>query len=196
MDCGTEKICIAKKKDGHRCSKRAVNGNFCAIHAKKADVDVVSPDEAETSHRPSSSKVVTTSTPSSTTTTTRITTSEIDDKIASLKLEINRLKKVKKNIGNEGKIITKAKWVFYNYFKNSTIVLDEMRNRLKAGGLYITKQHVSKDGIITEKEVIPWILVKKYTDAQFDNLSVDDKHNYILEAEHIISEKVRDAVDL
>lgn len=64
----------------------------------------------------------------------------------------------------------KAKFIFYNEYKSNPALLDTLTTRLGTAGLL----RYRKKGDVDVLDV-PWTLIKQCTDAEFDNMSDEDK---------------------
>lgn len=109
----------------------------------------------------------------------------ITKRIASMKLEVRRLEKVKKSFENSGKILTKAKWVFYHENKANPQLLEDVRGKLKSAGLYMTRP-IKVNGQVVMKECIPYVIIKGYTDNAFNGMDDQRKAPYIAKARSIL----------
>lgn len=74
-----------------------------------------------------------------------------------------------------------ARWIFYNEHKTDADILASVRGGLIKGNMLVKKATVIS-GVVVEKEVIPYTLVKVATDMKFDKLTAEEQESYILEA--------------
>lgn len=88
----------------------------------------------------------------------------------------------------------KARWIYYNEFKDTETVVDAIAVPLRKVGMVPVKKMTLDDGTIIEKEQIPYTLKKAYTDIQFDKLTEAKKNKYIKMAWEEHGEKVAAAV--
>lgn len=108
---------------------------------------------------------------------------DINAMIEEVTMKLAKLNKVKRIIitaNNE--IENKAKWMFYHANKNNTVLMTELRTKLQSCGLYLVKNN---------KEVIPYVYIKEYTDNAFAGLSSSDKVTYYDRAKEKIYGKVQ-----
>jgi len=74
-----------------------------------------------------------------------------------------------------------ARWIFYNEHKTDADILASVRGGLIKGNMLVKKATVIS-GVVVEKEIIPYTLVKVATDMKFDKLTAEEQEAYILEA--------------
>ncbi len=74
-----------------------------------------------------------------------------------------------------------ARWIFYNEHKTDADILASVRGGLIKGNMLVKKAAVIS-GVVVEKEIIPYTLVKVATDMKFDKLTAEEQEAYILEA--------------
>lgn len=67
----------------------------------------------------------------------------------------------------------KARWMFYQSKKKDETILADLRMSLKKGNLYVVKG---------KKEVLPYTLIKEYTDRMYDALDASIKAEWIAKA--------------
>lgn len=199
--------CAAKTAAGKKCKKNAIEGSqFCNIHDRilnrgevdaadvldldstsdgnetcdvKEDTTVMEEDDKVSSpHKKNVSQI---SDDSQT-----MNLEVLNERIQYLKLELKRLELLKKNLTTNGKVMTKAKWLFYHEHKANPQLLEDVRNKLRIAGLYMTRQ-VKINGDTIDKEIIPYTIIKCYTDNAFNGLIGASKASYITKAREMLS---------
>lgn len=93
---------------------------------------------------------------------------EYENIILAAKRHLTKLTAIKKmKTATDGRVLTKAKQFYYHDTKNNADILEDIRKRLQASGLYATKVFKKKNGDVFTKELLPYHFVKKYTDNMF-----------------------------
>jgi hypothetical protein len=90
-----------------------------------------------------------------------------------LETENNQLKnqvKATKSKKQPKDIAYLAKFVLYHRLKDNDEILQTIGNRLKAADVSLKKMVKGK-----EVEVIPWMIIKQYADAEYAKMSAEDK---------------------
>lgn len=154
--------CVATKKNGLCCKNKAIEGKV-VCHAHLSDVEMVDelPKEETKKRRVAS---------------TNVDLDVLVDRISALEIQVSALsnKKVskKRNLTDAG-IRRKASFIFYNAHKEQENILNVVRSRLQAAGLYRTK---IVNGV--QKESIHWMIVKDHTDEIFAALPDVEKSKW------------------
>lgn len=197
--------CKGLNKNGARCKNECLAGHeFCRIHKKQGrktkiapvvadheaiieDVieDVIADDEfADLARREFPLAVAQ------------------DDLVADLEAEIERLTKkcqelMINNKTEDGipyaKVERRARLMFYHDNKKDPFVIDEIKKGLKTGGILVARHNgkVVHHEAAKAKLVIPWVLIKAYTDQYYDtNVSDDTKACYRAKATAAIQAKM------
>lgn len=94
---------------------------------------------------------------------------QFDARIRELTSELQAIKLARKQLLHVAHVVRKAQSVYYHEHKARTDILTEVTERLTRGGLY-----VERNG----KPIIPWRIVREYTDREFDALSLHAKKKY------------------
>ena len=95
---------------------------------------------------------------------------EIDARIAMLKMELREQNQKRKSAKG---FLRKAKSIYYHENKTRSDILKDVKERLEKAGLYI---------ISSGKPVIPWRIIREYTDREFDLLSTEVMRKYLIAA--------------
>ena len=174
---------------GKKCKKQAIcNSKYCYIHhqANKEAVDTVENMENDNYFEGYLAEDSVTEEEILVNEPLQITSFQDDldfvtKRIVSLKLEVKRLQKVKESIEKFGRVLTKAKWIFYHENKSNPEVLEDVRSRLKMAGLYSTLP-MQVNGQTIMKENIPHVIIKTYTDNAFNSMDDMSKAPFIAQA--------------
>lgn len=162
--------CAAMTKIGKRCSKTC-SAEYCYIHTNMPATKVT--------------KFVLEDTPMpeiGTDPIAAVIDNEIEmmkTKIKEMKEELKMLKTIKKS--QNTKIQTKAKWLFYHAHKGNESIQEEITKKLVASGLAVAYKN--------KKEImIPYMMIKQYTDNVYMQLSEEAKKPYMEEARELLLE--------
>lgn len=193
--------CKGLNKNGARCKNECLAGHeFCRIHKKQgrktriapvvADHDaiiedvIVNDEFAELAGRDIPHAVAQ------------------HDLVADLEAEIEHLTKkchdLMINSKTEdgisyAKIERRARLMFYHDNKKDPFVTEEIKKGLKTGGILVARHNgkVVHHEAVNAKPVIPWVLIKAYTDQYYDtNVSDDTKACYRAKATAAIQAKM------
>jgi hypothetical protein len=188
--------CIGTTKTGASCKANAIAGKlYCASH-KAQEQEVASEVSLTRTSRSSGSedesRTHTQQTSSTNTTNVKKVVGKLEKKIDNLEIKVTEAtsnpKKTNKKSSNtkekkprkmtEKGAIQSARWAFYRDNKDNVEVINTVRGGLQAGNMLITKKKVV-DGREVDFEMIPYALKKMYTDIMFDNLSNEQRQEYI-----------------
>lgn len=97
--------------------------------------------------------------------------SAIDAQIAMAKLHLKELIQKRKTFVNTKGILRKAKSIYYHENKERPEIIKDVTGRLETAGLYVVKA--------SGKPMIPWRIIREYTDREFDLLDTKDKRDYV-----------------
>ena len=113
------------------------------------------------------------------TATPSLSLADINVRMAALRLEADELTKMKAMFQPENKkVLNKARAIFYHKQKTNPDLLADIRDKLRSVNLLITKSRIIGGAVVTT-EVIPWRLVREYTDSAFDALPVPDRRRLL-----------------
>jgi hypothetical protein len=104
---------------------------------------------------------------------------KIDELVISITAAKQNIRKLRAVLKDEGKVLTKARTMFYHDNKDNPAMLADICGRLQQCGLYASKMIKKKDGTVVEKPLIPFVFIRKYTDAVFATMEAEAKERYL-----------------